>query len=332
MSSDEELSFEEPKPWNEVPWVNSDNEPMGLSIKGKAKLFKTSSLKIVSLMKRRMRVFNVNGVKIKVIKHSYKKGALCCDIEVGSKDGSKEIIEATLFQPKGTIKIIRKPDVNPSYIELLRDVFVGFLDKFMSGANEEDVLSWSNRNPKHITVKTALSNCTLCSYETKFKDALKRHYIVVHPKEALNTKAKFYTCTNCGNAFEAAEEFKNHRKKCNVETDLVKQLNQRISELELIVEQLKEKKETCREEKEKSAKVMEVNSGAEHEVTKVPFEKINKNKPLDIPSNLRKVRPEHLPLLRGYKMVCKAIGNGACGTNCASIHTMEDDSEEAMKR
>ena len=115
-SSDEELSFEEPKPWNEVPWVNSDNEPMGLSIKGKAKLFKTSSLKIVSLMKRRMRVFNVNGVKIKVIKHSYKKGALCCDIEVGSKDDSKEIIEATLFQPKGTITIIRKPDVNPSYI------------------------------------------------------------------------------------------------------------------------------------------------------------------------------------------------------------------------
>ena len=64
-------------------------------------------------------MFNVNGVKIKVLKHSYKKGALCCDIEVCSKDGSKEIIEATLFQPTGTITIIRKPDVSPSFLELL---------------------------------------------------------------------------------------------------------------------------------------------------------------------------------------------------------------------
>ena len=29
-------------------------------------------------------------------------------------------------------------------------------------------------------------------------------------------------------------------------------------------------------------------------------------------------------------MFCQAIGNGAYGTNCASIHTMEDNSEEAM--
>ena len=69
-------------------------------------------------MKSRMQVFNVKGVKIKVLKPSYKKGALCCDIEVSLKDGSTEIVEAILFQPKGTITIIRKPDVNPSYIEL----------------------------------------------------------------------------------------------------------------------------------------------------------------------------------------------------------------------
>ena len=29
-------------------------------------------------------------------------------------------------------------------------------------------------------------------------------------------------------------------------------------------------------------------------------------------------------------MFCQDIGNGACGTNCGSIHTMEGDSEEAM--
>ena len=33
-SDDEELPFAEPKPWSEIPWVNSDKVPMGLSIKG----------------------------------------------------------------------------------------------------------------------------------------------------------------------------------------------------------------------------------------------------------------------------------------------------------
>ena len=53
-------------------------------------------------------------------------------------------------------------------------------------------------------------------------------------------------------------------------------------------------------------------------------------RPVDIPSHLMQVYPEHLPLLRGYRMFCQAVGNGACGTNCGSIHTMEDDSDSYM--
>ena len=127
----------------------------------------------------------------------------------------------------------------------------------MSGATEEDVLSWSNRNPKHITVKTATSSCTLCSYETKFKDALKRHYTIVHPKEVLNTKPKVHTCLNCDNVFKSLEEFRTHKDRCNLvpENDIVKQLNQRICELEHIVKQLKEKNEINTKEEINSAKL-----------------------------------------------------------------------------
>ena len=56
---------------------------------------------------------------------------------------------------------------------------------------------------------------------------------------------------------------------------------------------------------------------------------MNIDKPVEIPSHLKSVNPNHLTLLKGYRMVCQAVGNGACGTNCASIHLFEDDSEEA---
>ena len=57
---------------------------------------------------------------------------------------------------------------------------------------------------------------------------------------------------------------------------------------------------------------------------------MEKEEPIAIPSFLRPVNQNHLPFLKGYMIYCSAIGNGACGTNCASIHMMEDDSQEAM--
>ena len=39
-SSENELSFEEPKPWTQEPWLNSDREVIGVNLKGKAKIFK----------------------------------------------------------------------------------------------------------------------------------------------------------------------------------------------------------------------------------------------------------------------------------------------------
>ena len=59
------------------------------------------------------------------------------------------------------------------------------------------------------------------------------------------------------------------------------------------------------------------------------------DKVIQFPPHLKTVNPDHLPLLKGFKMFCQAVGNGACGTNCAAIHTLEDDSPEAgikMKR
>ena len=57
---------------------------------------------------------------------------------------------------------------------------------------------------------------------------------------------------------------------------------------------------------------------------------VEKEETIAIPLFLKPVNQNHLPFFKGYRMYCPAIGNGACGTNCASIHMMEDDSQEAM--
>ena len=89
-----------------------------------------------------------------MIRKFLNQGALCCIVEVVSKEGKQESIEATLFRPGGTIGMLRKPGVDHVFVELLCEVIESFLDKFMTGATEEEVLQWPSRKVKSITVKT----------------------------------------------------------------------------------------------------------------------------------------------------------------------------------
>ena len=120
-----------------------------------------------------MKVFKVNETQIKVLRHIFKKGTLCCIVEVLSKDGVKENIEATLFRPGGTIGLLRKPDVDHLFVELLWEVVVIFLGKFMSMS-----LSF-----------------TLCSFETKNRVALKRHFSIVHEQKATKNTISVSNCS-----------------------------------------------------------------------------------------------------------------------------------------
>ena len=166
---------------------------------------------------------------------------MCCVVEVTSGDGMKENIEATLYQSGGTIGLLRKPDVDHVFVELLCKVLVSFLDKFMSGATEEEVIAWSGRKFKPIPVKTAIQKCTLCSFETKTKVALKRHYSIVHTQELSQRKPSVFKCLKCEKIYKSPETLKNHNNKCHEETN--EMLKRRIIELEQIVNKLQEKEE-----------------------------------------------------------------------------------------
>ena len=331
-SSDDEIEFEEPMPWTEHPWLNSDKEVLGVTIKGKFKLFRDSSSKIMTLMKKRMKTFKVDDTQIKVVKHVFKKAALCCDTEVVSKNGSKDNIEITLYHSTGTISLLRKPNVDHSFIELIRNVIVSFLEKFVSGAKEEEVIAWSSRTSKPITVKTNTNSCTLCSFVTKSKMALKRHYTIVHT--VAQHKNNCFQCDKCQKFYKSKATLETHINKCQIKTVNIENTKEGvIKELERKLEELEQRLQHYQDKEKENISKKQV-----HENNKEQYIEDNKmfiEEEIEIPSHLRPVNPDHIPFLKGFRMFCQAVGNGACGTNCGAIHTLEDDSMEAgikMKR
>ena len=322
-SSDSELKFEEPKPWTEHPWLNSDKEVLGITIKGKHKSFRNNSAKIVNLMKKRIKIYKVNDTEIKVTRHIFKKSALCCKVEVTSKNGSKDKVEVTLYEATKTISLLRKSDVDHYFVELLHNVLTSFLEKLLSGATEGELIAWASKNSKPIMAKTTINNCNLCTFMTKSKVALKRHYTIVHTAEVSWTKKMILQCERCQKFYKTKETLKNHEVKChtnNVSDGKVQILENRIIKLEQKLQHYQEKE-------------IKNNPVTSHQGTVKPvkcFENtMDVDKIIPIPSHLRAVNPDHLPLLKGYRMFCQALGNGACGTNCGAIHTLEDDSPEA---
>ena len=335
---DSEMDFEEPKPWKETPYNNSDNEPTGVTLKSKSKIFISNARKIVGLLKKRMKIYKVNDTSIQIIRHIYKKGALCSEIEVEDKTGCKALVQATIFQPKNSIEIRRQPDVSQSFVDQLRDVLVCFLEKFMLGASEKEIIAWSGKFSKPIPLKTAISSCTLCDYETKSKVALKRHYTIVHTEKLAKNKSMLLKCATCEMLCETPEGLKKHIEICHevLKPDENEKLRKRITELESIVSQLKKQQTDDQPSPEEKTKEIEVDiEEMEESFQDSPANQSTNgeqtvDKKVSIPSHLKPVNPAHAPLLRGLYMCADAVGNGACGTNCGSMHMMEDDSVKAM--
>ena len=197
-------------------------------------------------------------------------------------------------------------------------------------------------------METAVSTCNLCSFETKSKPALKRHYSIVTTKKLTKTRVKVFQCQNCVKEFKNKASLSSHFDKSHiqsvrhVETEDIGNLKQRILELEQIVNSLKSK--------EMNIKKPEVIPVSGHNPTKEPQkpnskdvlnqndienildQKMEIDEEIPIPAHLLAVKPEHLPLLRGFRMFARAKGNGACGTHCGSMHMLEDDSDTSMMK
>ena len=88
-------------------------------------------------------------------------------------------------------------------VDLLCEGIESFLDKFMAGATEEEVLGWSSRRVKPIPLKTSILGCTLCPFETKTRVALKRHFSIVHEQESTKNSQKEIKCSQCEKIYKS---------------------------------------------------------------------------------------------------------------------------------
>ena len=101
--------------------------------------------------------------------------------------------------------------------------------------------------------------------------------------------------------------------------DLInRMLENRINELEKIVEELQEQK--------KQEIIVQTKLQVQMDQLKSNQSNLLKEK---IPKHLFGVPEKHLPFLRGYRMGYKAVPNGACLQNCVAVHVYEDQDEGA---
>ena len=198
--------------------------------------------------------------------------------------------------------------------------------------------------------------CDNCEYKTNDETKLKDHTESDHKKTRKRSKSTF-TCekSNCDSTFETSVKLNAHIKSQHVisnkvdskdrspcsspprkkldkadesdeemldldssEITIEKELNKnfllekRIRELEILVASLLEEKNKDDEFKSKINKDIDILK--------------NHSKP-EIPKHLLGVNEQYLSELRGYSMIYKVFGDGACLTNCAAVHIYEDADE-----
>ena len=349
------------------PYLNSNRDPFGLTINGKTKEYIVAHETLKGLIKKGkqykveegvMKILDVTSTK------SILNAIVEVSGDTGVKGNVElKIYNPSLSKKKGaTIELRKMSDFEYSQVELLKNIITVFLDGFIVGNDVNEVIKnhrmYSTNKPR-VTSKPRLFNCDLCDWQTKFGSGLKVHKTRIHKVQT--DPVKQFKCDAC--IFQSKTKVlldehvvNNHkqnnkrsndirtpsssppRKKqdglvespnmdheedeSNVEmidleieaNDLVRRLlENRIKELEKIIAGMQDEKE-----KEKlfqiklQDEIIQLRSG------------LSESK---IPDHLSGVLLEHLPKLRGYKMIFKADSNGACLQNCFAVHAYEDQDE-----
>ena len=367
------LANMEAKVYKENPYLNSNKEPFGLTIKGKTRAYISAHKNIQKQMIKNKEIVTSKG-KFKITEVSQGKGMVNAIVEVKSEDlddiGNVEIkvYDPSSDKKKGaTIEMRKMSDSDYFFVEKLRDIITCILDKILLEDEPSTKISGSTKEKRYFI-------CKVCEWETKFESALKGHKKRMH-KEIQSSqcnKCIFKTTSNkhkeeikkrqkdtqkcasdgCESTFDTENKLLIHtnnqhsnppiivetqsptssppRKRLEKfieeagdevldldsmeivvekEFDINLKLKERIKELEIVIANLMEEKEQ-----------KEVNKSMKKENTEEIIAK-------SIPKHLAGVHPIHIPMLKGFKMIYKTLGNGRCLENSVAVHVFENEDE-----
>ena len=158
-------------------YPNSDEEPMGLTIKGNTREYICAHLNILNSIAKG-KTFTVGNDKFKIAQASKKKGVVNCTVILNSENEDTGKADLKVYEPsknkkKGaTIEIRKISDFEFSYVEKLSQMIAFLLDQFL---NEEERKKCSKAEGNFV--------CDVCKLETKSEPALKRHKKRLHSND-----------------------------------------------------------------------------------------------------------------------------------------------------
>ena len=176
------------KVYKEKPYLNSNREPFGLTIKSKSKEYIHAHETIKGLIIKGKEVATSIG-KLKILDAINNKAMINAIVEVTSNDGIKGNAELKVYNPsldkkKGaTIEMRKVSDSEYIHVEKMRNVVTDLLDCILAGKDSESFRRDTKAKvPGKVTSKPKLFTCDVCSWKTKFGSALKAHMKRMHSK------------------------------------------------------------------------------------------------------------------------------------------------------
>ena len=184
------------KIYKEKPYKNSNGDPFGVTLNGRAKDYIQAHHKFRDLIKKG-KVYDVEYKidakqqlkkgKIRFLSVIATKSIIDSTVEVVSQEGVRGNVQLKSYFPsnnkkKGASTELRKlPDYEYCQVEVLRAIVTNLLDKFIAGDHlPEEVKDSSKDSVKDSAGKDVILSCDLCSYKTKFQSGLKSHKTKMH--------------------------------------------------------------------------------------------------------------------------------------------------------
>ena len=185
----------EKKVYKENPYLNSNKEPLGLTIKGKTRDYVTAHKKVQALIISGKNIVTDVG-KIKIVDSCKNRGMIKAKVEINTSEmelGEAElkVYDPSLDRKKGaTIEIRKLSDSEYEFVEKLRDVITCLLDKFLSENEEKPALKTglnSSGEAKYFV-------CDVCDWQTRSEAALKGHKKRMHEKKGVSEEVSCNLC------------------------------------------------------------------------------------------------------------------------------------------
>ena len=167
------------KVYKEKPYLNSDRDPLGVSINGKTKEYLQAHETIKGLIKKGKQ-YSIEKRKIKFLDVTQKNAMVSAIVEVSDVGGVKGNVEFKIYNPstnkkKGATLELRKMSGHEyNHVQILKDIIILLLDGFILGEDVEQVFKTDaiKRAASKVTSKPKLFSCDQCDWETRLRGLL----------------------------------------------------------------------------------------------------------------------------------------------------------------